>query len=390
MAEFDPAPLAERCDARRHKGQARKALASCLRPEAIYVLLLILIACVVTKAAAVISLTEYRERIGQATIALDTLSSFDEGMSEREASARTGSTLREVRRAVPPKLVVEWNGAPTEVNNAWLDEALKEYEKSSTPPAGRDEALSRAGRAEERLTRITERLHALGERLDEVLMGKAGGQRSKDEEKARLASILRRSEYDKAAQESALARLWARIKRWLRSLFPKREPVKVEPVRPVPVLTKSAEIFVIALALAAIAYVAWKFVPRFLQSRGFKRREKGEARVVLGEHLAPDQTAFDILAEAERLARAGDIRGAIRKGYIALLCELGDRKILRIAQHKTNRDYLRAVADNRPLYGEMQLLTNSFENYWYGYAPGTLDDWAAFRLHYEQALEKQG
>jgi hypothetical protein len=274
MADFDQSRRAERRDAKR-KAQARKTLSTCLRPEVIYALLLILVACAGVKAAAAISLAEYRERIGQATIALDSLSSFDEGLSEREASARTGSTLREVRRAVPPKLVVEWNGAPTEVNNRWLDDALKEYEKSSTSARGRNEALSRAGRSDERLLRITERLHALGERLDEVLKGGAGATRSKDEEKTRLASILRRSEYNKAAGESALARLWARIKRWLRSLFPKREPVKVEPRTRVPVLTKSAEIFVIALALAAIAYAAWKFVPRFLRNRGVKRREKG-------------------------------------------------------------------------------------------------------------------
>jgi hypothetical protein len=361
------------------------------RHESIYALLLILMACVGTKAAAdtTISLAEYRERVGQATIALDTLASFDEGVSEREMSARTASTLRDVRRAIPPKLAVEWNGAPMQVNNAWLDDALKEYEKSPTSTGERAaaEAAARAGRAE-RLARITERLHALGERLDEVLKSGAGAAQSKDEEKARLASILRRAEYNKAAQESALARLWARIKRWLRSLFPKREPVKVEPGRPVPALTNAAQIIVIALALAAIAYAVWKFMPRFLRHRGSKRREKREARVVLGERLAPDETAFDILAEAERLARSGDIRGAIRKGYIALLCELGDRKILRLAQHKTNRDYLRAVADRSPLYGEMQMLTNSFENHWYGYAHGTENDWAAFRLHYEQALRE--
>ena len=389
MADFDQAHRGARRDAK-DKAQAQKVSASGLRHEAICALLLILVACAGTKAADAISLSEYRERIGQATIALDSLASFDEGLSEREASARTGSTLREVRRAVPPKLVVEWNGAPTEVNNAWLDDALKEYEKSFTSGTGRDEALSRAWRAEW-LTHITERLHALGERLDEVLKGTTGAQqRNKDEEKARLASILRRAEYNKAAQESALARLWARFVRWLRGLFPKQERVEQGPRPRVPVLTKAAEIFIIALALAAIAYVAWKFLPRFLQSRTVKRRDKGKARVVLGEHLAPDQTALDILAEAERLARSGDVRGAIRKGYIALLCELGDRKILRLAQHKTNRDYLRAVADRRPLYGEMQLLTNSFENHWYGYAPGSLEDWAAFRLHYEQALEKQG
>jgi hypothetical protein len=340
-------------------------------------LLLLLISCAAVKAAAAISLREYRERIGQVTMALDSLSSFDEGVSERERAARVSSTLRDVRRVVPPTLAVEWNGAPVEVNNSWLDDALKEYEKIPASDARRSVSLAS----------ITERLQALGERLDELLKGKPVTL-SKDEDKARLDSILRRSEYNRATEESAIARLWARFKRWLNSLFPERRARQVEPNQRVPLFSRLAEIIVIALALAAIAYAGWKLAPRFIRGRGVRKRKKREARVVLGEHLSPDQTSSDILAEAERLARMGDIRGAIRKGYIAFLCELGDRKVLRLAQHKTNRDYLRSLSDQRPLYGEMQMLTDSFENHWYGYAPGTEDDWAAFRLHYRQALKE--
>jgi hypothetical protein len=280
-----------------------------------------------------------------------------------------------------------------QVNNSWLEDALKQYEGAAGPNALHEDETRPPARRAAVLSSITERLHALAERLDEVLkaQGSAAGASSKDEEKARLAAILRRSEYNREAQESALSRLWARIRGWLRSLFPERKPEpEAEPSRRVPIFTKLAEFLVIGLALAAIIYAGWKFVPRFLRNRGGKRREKREARVVLGERLAPDQTASDILSEAERLARSGDIRGAIRKGYIAVLCELGDRKILSLAQHKTNRDYLRALSERRPLYGEMQVLTNSFENHWYGYAPGTENDWTAFRMHYQQALEKQG
>jgi hypothetical protein len=340
-----------------------------------YVVLLILIACAGASASpTALTLSEYRERLGQATIALDSLTSFDEGVGEREQSARIASTLREVRARVPAQLAVEWNGAPVQVNNSWLHDALKEYEKLAPTEARRAGALAS----------ITERLHALGERLDEALKEKESGSASKDEEKARLSAILRRPEYNRAAGQSAIARLWERIKRWLRSLFPRGKAAG--PTARRPVATNLAEIIVIALALALIFYAAWKLLPRFLRNRGTRKRGKREARVVLGEHLTPEQTASDILAEAEKLARAGDIRGAIRKGYIAVLCELGDRKILRLAQHKTNRDYLRALADRQPLYTEMQLLTNSFENHWYGYAPSTEGDWAAFRTHYQQAL----
>jgi len=352
-------------------------------------LLLILVSYAGAKADAAISLAEYRARVAQAAIALDSLSSFEE-ISDKERDAQISSTLSNIRKSIPQTLAVEWNGAPMQVNNSWLEDALKQYEEFYAPKvirgSGDDDTLIRARRSR-LLASITERLHALTERLDEVLKAKAGAL-SKDEEKARLASILQRPEYNKAAQESALSRLWERIRRWLRDLFPERDPEQVEAGRRVPFLSKLAELLVIALALAAIAYAAGKFLPRFLRNRGGRRREKREARVVLGERLAPDQTALDILSEAERLARSGDIRGAIRKGYIAILCELGDRKILSLAQHKTNRDYLRALAERRPLYGEMQVLTDSFENHWYGYAPGTENDWTDFRMHYQRALKE--
>ena len=108
----------------------------------------------------------------------------------------------------------------------------------------------------------------------------------------------------------------------------------------------------------------------------------------MGERLEPDQSAIDLLTEAELLARRGELRAAIRKAYIALLLELGERKIIRLAQYKTNRDYLRAVREFEPLYGNVKQLTDSFERHWYGFASASEDDWVAFRIGYKQALLK--
>ena len=49
--------------------------------------------------------------------------------------------------------------------------------------------------------------------------------------------------------------------------------------------------------------------------------------------------------------------------------ELGERKIISLAQYKTNRDYLRAVVEVQPLYGDVKQLTESFERHWYGVSP---------------------
>ena len=132
--------------------------------------------------------------------------------------------------------------------------------------------------------------------------------------------------------------------------------------------------------MAVIIFVLWKYGARLLPRNRAKKKEKEEARIVLGERLAPGQTPAGLISEAEALARAGDLRGAIRKAYIAVLFELGERRILRLAAHKTNRDYLSAIRRERAaLYGDMQPLTHNYERHWYGFAPATDADWHDFR-----------
>jgi hypothetical protein len=144
------------------------------------------------------------------------------------------------------------------------------------------------------------------------------------------------------------------------------------------------------LCLLVLLYVARLLWRRRKVRRKSPRRRRG-ARVVLGERVEAEQTASDLLDEAERLARAGEMRGAIRKAYVALLCELGDRGVVRLAQHKTNRDYLDAVrraADPR-LYAEMLPLTNDFELHWYGLRPASDADWQTFKTRCRTVLKEE-
>jgi hypothetical protein len=319
--------------------------------------------------ASAASLADYRSRVSQAAEAmrqLETPDYYAEGFIEH--------TLVRVRDLLPATESVLLNGQSIEVDNAWLHDALKDYEKIRND-------RERSARL---VRRTADRLRALVQRLDE-LTG-APSATDKDTSKARLAEILRRPEYDKsAAQGSAIARLWDRFIRWLMKLFPRTKPLQPGTSR---ALSGVAQIIVIAISVALIAFLIWKFLPRYLRNRGQKKKTKREARVVLGERLEPDQTAADLLEQAEALARTGDLRGAIRKAYIALLCELGDRKIISLAQHKTNRDYLMSVRDKASLYQSMRKLTASFELHWYGFVPPAAADWAEFRLGCRNAVTK--
>src|SRR5438128_2235258 len=320
------------------------------------------------------TLANYRQRVAQAAAAVDQLQTPDSlarQIIRREDFIET--TIAHVKSLLPSKETVSFKNQNVEVDNSWLYEALADYQKNQTDYR----------RSAKIFKRISERLRALLERLDET--EQLAAPVDKDESKGRLAEILRRPEYDKsAAQGSALERLWERFIRWLSSLFPRAKPLQPGTGR---ALSGIAQVVVIVVSLGLIAFLVWKFGPRFLRSRGKRKKQKREPRIVLGEQLEPDQTAADLLEQAERLARSGDLRAAIRKAYIALLCELGDRKIISLARHKTNRDYLSSVRGRISLYQSMRKLTANFERHWYGFVPARLEDWAEFRAGCQSAID---
>ncbi|HKR00970.1 MAG TPA: DUF4129 domain-containing protein [Pyrinomonadaceae bacterium] len=330
--------------------------------------LFILLAAGSTTAAP---LAEYRSRIHQALDKLYALWEEEEAETVTSYAARARFAFDEVKRLLPPEETVEWEGGRVKVNNSWLEEEFRNYQALPLDDSRRGDLL----------VRITERLGGIDNRLGEVEAQRASAAAStKEQEKARLAAILRRGEYTEKPPEKSL---WERFKEWLASMFPSRNPL--EPGQS-SWLSFIAMLLIFGLAAGVLAYAVLKFLPFFKRKSEAGRQKRG-ARIVLGERLAPDQTAADLLAEAEGLARRGELRAAIRKGYIALLCELGDRKVITLAQHKTNHDYLRAVREKRPLLNEMQKLTSSFENHWYGFVPATPEDWTAFRSNYQQTLK---
>ena len=341
------------------------------RPGARFVFAATLVVFLVTAAPA-IPLSEYHQHIRQAVTALDTLAQADQTESVIAYAARDAETIRRVRSLLPQSETVDVKGAGLKVDNSWLHQELDKY--------AADTSLERY----DLLKRITERLKAIGDRMVELEQPAAETSASKAEESRRLGEILKRPEYAHQAQEkNALSRLMDRLAEWIRSLFPKAKPMS--PGR-ASIVSRLVQWIVIILALGVLGYVLTLFLPRLFKNRSPKKKRKEKARIVLGETLEADQSALDLLAEAEALARRGELRAAIRRAYIALLVELGDRKIISLAQYKTNRDYLRAMREIEPLYHNVKQLTDSFERHWYGLAQANETDWLQFRSAYNQAL----
>lgn len=352
----------------------RKAAA---RPASLLLVAVSLFCLGVTEARAAAPLSDYRARVRKAAeLAGTPVLTPDSG--ESAVAAHYTKTAAELRRLLPATEQVESGGVTMTVNNAWLHTLLDDNEKS----AARLTALERAAS----FARIADRLAALDARLaeSEAAAQQSPPARDKDAEKGRLASILRGKEYNReTAEGGALQRLFERIADALGNLFPGMRPVRRGGGR--------GSAFVLYAILAVALGVVIYFLRRYWIGR---RLEFGDAapraaRVVLGERIEADQNASDLLTEAEMLAREGDLRGAIRKAYVALLCELGDRKIVSLARHKTNRDYLRDARRDAPprLYEEMRPLTEGFERHWYGLEQADQTDWANYRTRCRQALD---
>ena len=340
-------------------------------------------------------LADYRVRAGGAAARLEASAAHYErldspGAEEGGDGAESAAGPEEdfeaasvgVRDLLPARERVESAGGFIEVDNAWLHAALAEAE-------GAEDERQRAAV----LRAAAGRLRSLEARLAEAEAAPAVAT-DRDAERGRLNAILRGPEFDRDArvqqQGGALRRLIDQVLGWFNDLIRQLLGLfgPLQPGATSPVTSGLARILVLVLCLAVLAYVARRLWLR----RGSKVRSlrlRRGARVVLGERLEADQTASDLLDDAERLARSGDLRGAIRKAYVALLCELGDRGVVRLARHKTNRDYLDAVrrAARPGLYTEMLPLTFDYEVHWYGLRDASDADWESFKTRCRQLLK---
>lgn len=345
---------------------ASKKVLSCLG-------IAVFLCTVFVSGAAAASLSDYHARINAARGYADEILKYDgDGRSVFERQKTT-----EIKAAIPPTENVEWPGGGLETDNRWLAASLDQLSTESNMTKRVD-----------LLNGIDERLIAISEKIGELETAVAAG-RTKDEDKQKLAEILRRQEYQKPeAKEESLFQRWIReFFEWLARVFPRPD---IAPSTPegVSSLKFGLQILIYILVIGLVGFLIYKFAPFFARRFGSREKKEKKDRVILGERIAADESAEDLFSEAEALARIGDLRGAIRKGYIALLCELSDRKVIGLARHKTNRDYLRDVRKDRSLFVNMTGLTGSFERNWYGLRPSETQDWEDFRDRYRQTIRE--
>ena len=317
------------------------------------------------------TLEDYRSQIEMTVVDIETLM---DTAGPRDL-IRERRALDAIRRAVPVSESIQWYGGSIETSNKWLHEGLDQY--FAEPDATKRVAI---------LTDLAERLKALVHSVDD-LQKAAAGEVSKDQEKQKLGEILNRPEYQRAAPpQESLAQRWLReFQEWLDRVFPSTPNIPATSSG-MGSLKVWLQVLVYALVAGLIGFLLYRFIPFFSRRFGGRDRTKRGDRVILGEHVASDTSAADLFADAEALAREGDLRGAIRKGYVALLCELNDRKVIGLARHKTNRDYLRDMRKRSDILPNVQDLTSNFERSWYGLREAEDSDWEDFRMRYRETV----
>lgn len=341
--------------------------------KVVFLLFCVFIAALTSVSAATPS--EYRSRIDHARLLVDELRDYS-GSNDRTNEQRT---IVAILKFVPDTEKIEWAGSSVETGNQWLKNNLDLFA-----------AETKQEKREAILDAIGERLLAISQSVGELdLPGKT--ESSKDADKQKLAEILGRPEYQKPEvnEESLFQKWWRRFLEWIESLFP-RAPLAPTPAQG-PDLTPFKlilQVVVFAAVIGLVGFLLWKFAPYFSRLVGSATNKETGDRVILGERIGENESAADLFREAERLARQGDLRGAIRKGYIAALCELGDRKIVRLARHKTNRDYLSDVRKRERIHDGLRGLTTNFERNWYGLRNAEQADWDDFCLRYHATIDE--
>lgn len=96
----------------------------------------------------------------------------------------------------------------------------------------------------------------------------------------------------------------------------------------------------------------------------------------------------ELLLEAEKMARAGEFRRALRDIYLSVLLELDNRHLITYKPAKTNSEYYQEISQKASNLKELfRLMANLFEYKWYGLEKCTKEDFQKGRELYDAMLK---
>lgn len=315
------------------------------------------------EATAAPNLLNYENRVVRAAEQIERIKADKEYSEE-------GITY--IKRLLPRSEQIEFDGSEVSVDNTWLYALLESYAAERDP--------------QQRVARLNEAsgmLRALDEHLRHVQAGESndhGGAQDK------IREILSRSPYQ-PERETAIG---AFVKRVLRTVRGFMSDVYSALTRLLEKLFGAgaqggwiSNLLIVALLAAALVVAA-----RMARRLRVPRTKRKKTRLILGEEIGADGTSRELADAGLAAARAGDFRTAVRKLYVSLLYELGERNLIELDDSATNREYLSEVSRFTALAAAMRHLTDRFDQVWYGMFPSSEEDFAAYLAHYDEAMER--
>lgn len=188
---------------------------------------------------------------------------------------------------------------------------------------------------------------------------------------------------------SAFFRQLGRFLRWMGRLF---NPPKIStPSGPAIDWVGLSKAVLVLVVIALIGVLGWALL------RGWRPRRK-PAVIAAAAPIMPDLRSDDVVADqlpedgwltlAREHAARGELSLALRAAWLAGLAHLGQRELIRIARHKSNRDYERELRrrarDRAPLLAAFDDNLLSVERSWYGRHEVSADSFAAFQRNLER------
>jgi hypothetical protein len=179
---------------------------------------------------------------------------------------------------------------------------------------------------------------------------------------------------------------------WLRKVFERKPKDKDESKSKGridwPAAARWTLIVLIAMLVGILGVLLWRW----------RKGRTSEVAIAQPVAAVPDLNEESVTADqlpedgwlrlASELMEKGDLRLALRASYLAGLAHLGHRELIRIARHKSNRDYDREL--RRRARGNASLLDafddnlEAFERSWYGEHAVTRDTLGSFSQNLER------
>lgn len=174
-----------------------------------------------------------------------------------------------------------------------------------------------------------------------------------------------------AVENDTMQRFWRRFLNWFSSLF--------AGVGQIPFLRELMIGLGFIILLGIVGIALWQ-LRRNVQQGEVVEYDEFELERQLGSQGA--------LEKAQNLSGEGDYRTAVRYLYLSTLLELESRNLLSYDRSRTNREYLRDIADKPELATLLKDVVGVFDAVWYGYEPLSESAYSAYQQRVEALTQR--